>query len=114
MQTHGDMECAHFVTVCKVKNFKLDMERMQMHMGITEMITEISVVVTVQCIIADKRGIGGVGILLNKELEKRVKGYVQQSGRIILVRLNIKPLDIVMIRVYMPATNHDNEAAERI
>ena len=57
----------------------------------------------------DKPGIAGVGIILSKHLGMRVKGYFQHSERIILVRLETKPRDTIVIQVYMPTTSHEED-----
>lgn len=44
----------------------------------------------------------------------KVKGYVQYSDRIILVKLNTKPINSVIIQVYMPSPEEENDEVERI
>ncbi|KAG8234400.1 hypothetical protein J437_LFUL014658 [Ladona fulva] len=43
--------------------------------------------------IEKRRGQAGVRVVLSKELGRRVKGYVQCSGRVILVKIETKPTD---------------------
>lgn len=59
-----------------------------------------------------KPGQGGVGLVLSKEMAKRVKGYVQYSGRLILVKLETKPTDTVIIQAYMPTSGYQDEDVE--
>lgn len=60
-----------------------------------------------------KPGYGGVGIILNKELGNRVKGFVQYNERLILVRIETKPKDTVIVQVYMPTTQEVDEEVEK-
>ncbi|XP_008486054.1 craniofacial development protein 2-like, partial [Diaphorina citri] len=64
--------------------------------------------------IENKPGQGGVGVMLTKELGKRVKGYVHRKGRIILVKIDTKPVDTVIIQIYMPTTQHGDSAIEEM
>jgi len=45
---------------------------------------------------------------------QKIKGYVQYSDRIILVKIDTKPRDTVVIQVYMPTTEKENEEVENI
>lgn len=44
----------------------------------------------------------------------KVKGYVQYSDRIILFKLDTKPIDTVIIQVYMPTSEEEDDEVERI
>ncbi|XP_046392311.1 craniofacial development protein 2-like [Ischnura elegans] len=57
--------------------------------------------------------VGGVATVMNKEAGKKPKGYLQFDGRIILVKLNTKPKDTIIIQVYMPTTNEGDEEVEK-
>ncbi|XP_039285273.1 craniofacial development protein 2-like [Nilaparvata lugens] len=61
----------------------------------------------------DRPGYGGVGIVLNKKLGNRVKGFVQYNERLISVRIETKPRDTVIVQVYMPTTDEEDEAVEK-
>ncbi|KAI5711321.1 hypothetical protein M8J75_016072 [Diaphorina citri] len=61
-----------------------------------------------------RTGMKGVGIVLEKSMGLRVTGYVQHSDRIILVKLKTEPNDTIIIQVYMPTTNAEDEEVERI
>lgn len=43
-----------------------------------------------------------------------LKGYVQYSDRKILVKLDTKPIDTVIIQVYMPTSEDEDNEVERI
>lgn len=61
-----------------------------------------------------RTGMKGVGIILEKSLGQRVTGYIQHSDRIILVKLNTKPNDTIIIQVYMPTSNAEDEEIDRL
>lgn len=61
-----------------------------------------------------KPGTGGVGIILNKTLGKKVKGYIQFDDRIILIKLQTKPKDTIVVQVYMPTSNSSDEEVEEV
>jgi len=44
----------------------------------------------------------------------KVKRYVQYSERIILVKLHTKPIDTVIIQVYIPTSEDEEDEVERI
>ncbi|KAF0753999.1 craniofacial development protein 2-like [Aphis craccivora] len=55
-----------------------------------------------------------IGIVLQKNMGHKVKGYVQYSDRIILVKLDTKPIDTVIIQVYMHTSEEEDDEVERI
>lgn len=61
-----------------------------------------------------RAGMKGVGIILEKSLGHRVTGYIQHSESIILVKLNTKPSDTIIIQVYMPTSNEEDEEINRL
>jgi len=64
---------------------------------------------------AEKRpDIGGVGLIVNKTLGEKVKGYIQYNERIILVRFQTKPKNTIVAQVYMPTTNSSEEELEEV
>ncbi|XP_027853317.2 craniofacial development protein 2-like [Aphis gossypii] len=64
---------------------------------------------------AEKRpDIGGVGLIVNKTLGEKVKGYIQYNERIILVRFQTKLKDTIVAQVYMPTTNSSDEELEEV
>lgn len=64
--------------------------------------------------IENKPGQGGVGVILNKDLGKRVKGYVHRKGRVILVKLDTHPVNTTIIQVYMPTLTYEDIYVEEI
>uniref|UniRef100_A0A8D9A6I6 Craniofacial development protein 2 n=1 Tax=Cacopsylla melanoneura TaxID=428564 RepID=A0A8D9A6I6_9HEMI len=106
----------------KLENLKQEMKRMKVDvLGISEMRwpnngdlwTGNYRLIHSGCL-DDKPGIGGVGVLLTKELGQRVKGYVHRKGRILLVKLDTKPVDTVIIQVYMPTAKYEEKFVEEM
>lgn len=56
-----------------------------------------------------RAGTRGVGIVLHETWGQQVEGYVQYSDRTILAKINTKPKDTVVIQVYMPTAEEDEE-----
>ena len=56
----------------------------------------------------------GVAVLLDNETAKRVTTVVQHSDRLILVKIQAEPVDIVIIQVYMPTSTHSDEEVEDV
>ena len=54
----------------------------------------------------------GVALILDKEFGKRVKKVVYHSDRLLLVRVEADPVDIVLLQVYMPTSAEDDEVIE--
>ena len=61
-----------------------------------------------------KGGQKGVAVLLDREVGKRVIKIVQHSDRILLIRIKAEPVDIVILQIYMPTTDADDEEIELI
>ncbi|KAL4125923.1 hypothetical protein QTP88_010160 [Uroleucon formosanum] len=59
-------------------------------------------------------GRGGVGIMLRKDIGKKVKSYVQYSERIILVKIETKLKDTIIVQVYMPTSNSNDSQVEEV
>jgi len=59
-------------------------------------------------------GRGGVSIMLRKDIGKKVKSYVQYSERIILVKIETKPKDTIIVQVYMPTSNSNDSQVEEV
>ena len=55
---------------------------------------------------------GGVAFVLSKDAARYVITIEQMSDRILLIRLNAKPVNITIIQVYMPTTEHEEEEVE--
>lgn len=54
-----------------------------------------------------KEGYTGVGIILNKNLGLRVKEYMQYNERQVLVKTDTKPVDMILVQVYMPRSGEE-------
>ena len=52
--------------------------------------------------------------MVDKKVAKRVTTVVQHSDRLILVRIQAEPADIVVIQVYMPTSDHSDEEVEDV
>ncbi|KAI5692524.1 hypothetical protein M8J77_008381, partial [Diaphorina citri] len=106
----------------KLENLKLEMKRQNIDiLGISEMrwqgagdFWSDDVRVIYSGTEEGRTGMKGVGIVLEKSMGLRVTGYVQHSDRIILVKLKTEPNDTIIIQVYMPTTNAEDEEVERI
>lgn len=105
----------------KLKNLLIEMERLKLDiLGIAEMrwpmpgdfwMGDYRVIHSGT---QDNRpGYGGVGIVLQRKLGNRVKGFVQYNERLMLVRIETKPKDTVIVQVYMPTTDESEEVVER-
>ena len=53
-------------------------------------------------------------MLLDREVGKRVIKIVQHSDRILLIRIKAEPVDIVILQIYMPTTDANDEEIELI
>lgn len=102
----------------KIENLKIEMRRMKLDiLGISEMrwrrtgdFWSDKYRVKYSGTEDDEHtGKKGVGILLEKSLGLRVAGYVQHSDRIILVKIDTKSNNTVIIQIYMPTKNADND-----
>ena len=54
----------------------------------------------------------GVGILMKKELAGAVKTWWPVTDRIIYMKLQGSPIDINIIQVYAPTSDHDDDSVE--
>lgn len=59
----------------------------------------------------DKR-MGGVGIMMRKDVASSMTGMWPVTDRIIMVKLSGKPFNINIIQVYAPTTDHEEEEIE--
>ena len=51
-------------------------------------------------------------VLRDNKTSKRVTTVVQHSDRLILVKIQAEPVDIVSIQVYTPTSSHSEEEVE--
>lgn len=57
--------------------------------------------------------INGVGIIMTKAVSKALMGYWPISDRILLIKLQAKPFNIVILQLYAPTTNYSDEDMEQ-
>ena len=60
------------------------------------------------------KGNAAVGIMLRKSAGMRVKSFLQYNERIVMVKLETKPVDTVVVKVYMPTTDYEDEEVEDV
>ena len=60
----------------------------------------------------ERGGVRGVAMVLDKETGKRIKKVVHNSDRIMLVKIEAEPRDIVVVQVYMPTASEDEKVDE--
>ena len=56
----------------------------------------------------------GVALILDEEVGRRVIEVNQVSDRLIMIKINAKPVDVVLIQVYMPTTEYEDEEIEEM
>jgi len=56
----------------------------------------------------------GVAVVLDKHQATKVKKVIQRNDRIILVKIDAEPKDIIIIQVYMPTSQHSDQEIEEI
>ena len=61
-----------------------------------------------------KSGERGVAIVLDEETGKRVKKVVEHSDRVIVVKMEAEPRDIVAVQVYMPTSSSEDEKVDEV
>lgn len=54
----------------------------------------------------DDNKIAGVGIIMNKDMGKRVNTIIQYNHRIIAIKIDTKPVNTFIIHVYHPYAYH--------
>ena len=55
----------------------------------------------------------GVAVVLRNDV-KRLTKVERYSDRLMFVKISVKPTDIVLVQVYMPTTNHDDDKIEKL
>ena len=103
----------------KLENIKREMNRNRLNiLGLSEVRWKESKDITSDGIrmisTAASHGQAGVAILLDRETAKRVTKIVLHSERLILVKLKAEPVDLVIIQVYMPTSEHEDTEVEEI
>src|SRR5437867_1610198 len=56
----------------------------------------------------------GVGILFDEETTKRIVEVEKCSDRLIMIKVNATPVDMVLIQVYMPTTTREDDEVEEM
>jgi hypothetical protein len=56
----------------------------------------------------------GVAVVLRNNDVKLLIKVECYSDRLMFVKINAKPVDIVLVQVYMPTTNHDDDEIEKL
>ena len=56
----------------------------------------------------------GVAVVLRNDVVKRLTKVECCSDRLMFVKISAKPVDIVLVQVYMPTTNHDDEIEKTV
>ena len=51
--------------------------------------------------------------MLRNDVAKRLIKVECYSDRLMFVKISVKPIDIVLVQVYMPTTNHDGDELGR-
>ena len=103
----------------KLENIKRDMSRNRLNiLGLSEVWWKESRDLTSDgvrmiCTVA-KRDQGGVAILLDRETSMRVKKIVLQNDRLLLLKIQAEPADLVIIQVYMPTSTHEDIEVEEL
>lgn len=54
----------------------------------------------------------GVAVILDRDVAKRVTKVIQHSDRLLLVKVQAEPVDLVIIQVYMPTADHAEDEVE--
>ncbi|XP_068083881.1 craniofacial development protein 2-like [Anabrus simplex] len=60
------------------------------------------------------RGNAGIGLIMNRKIGQRVSYYDQHSERIIVVKIDTKPVPTTIVQVYMPTSSANDDEIERI
>ena len=66
------------------------------------------------CYAGGKESQRGVAIILDKEMAKRVLKVDMISDRIISVKIQADPVDLMIIQVYMPTSAHEEDEVNEI
>jgi len=103
----------------KLENVKREMRRAEMNiLGLSEvrwegigdfMSDEFRVIYS-----GGERGKRGVAVILDKVYGERISKVIQCNDRLMLVRIKAEPVDIVLVQVYMPTTDAEDEEIEEM
>ena len=56
----------------------------------------------------------GVAMILDRETAKRLVKVERYGDRAILIKIQAEPIDLVVLQVYMPTTEHDDEEVDEL
>lgn len=103
----------------KLENLKKEMELNRMDIiGLSEVRWEgqgeVTSDETTLFYSGNKRGKNGVGIIMKNKIAKRVQKVSYVDDRLIVLRIEMLPKDLVMAQVYMPTSDYDDEDIERM
>jgi hypothetical protein len=56
----------------------------------------------------------GVAVVIKNDIVKRLTKVECYSDRLMFVQISAKPVDIVLMQVYMQITNHDGDKIEKL
>ena len=56
----------------------------------------------------------GVAVILDKEAGRRVTQVERCSDRLMIVKLKAEPVDMILIQVYMPTSDHEDDEIEEL
>lgn len=59
-------------------------------------------------------GRSGVGFIINKKWDHKIVNKIAYSDRIILIKLRARPNYVVLIQVYFPTSNAENDAIKEV
>ena len=56
----------------------------------------------------------GVAIVMHKSVVRSVVKKIVYNDRIIAIKLQVEPINILMIQVYMPTSEHEDDEVEEL
>ena len=101
----------------KLENVKQEMKRMKLHiLGLSEMRWKGAGCITSNgykiLYSGGEHHLRGVGMILDPETSKAIKGFWTVSDRAIIVKLQGKSVDIGLIQIHAPTAGKDEEEVE--
>jgi exonuclease III len=103
----------------KLRNVKVEMRRMKINiLGLSEvrwrdggdfMSDDVRVIYA-----GGEESQRGVAVLLDSDTAKRVTKIMRCSDRIILIKIAAEPVDLIIVQVYMPTSDQDEQDVESL
>ena len=56
----------------------------------------------------------GVAVVLDKETAKRVTDIERISDRLMMVKIQAEPVNMIIIQIYMPTTDHEDDEVDLV